>query len=61
MENNQVFIKKYISKHRAKRKRSKDFPVIFSVQETKNSNLFYKNCTQENGKCHMKKADLDES
>ena len=35
--------------------------LIFVLQETKNSNLFDKNCTQENMKCHMKKVDLDKS
>ena len=27
--------------------------MIFLLQETKNSNLFDKNCTQENVKCHI--------
>ena len=48
MENNQVLIKKYISKHRAK---------SFILQETKDSNLFDKNCTQENVKCHIQHED----
>ena len=39
MENNKAFIKKYISKHRAKH---------FILQETKESNLFDKSCTKEN-------------
>ena len=57
MENNYVFIKKYIKTQSKK----KDVLVIFVLQETKNSNLFDKNCTQENMKCHMKKVDLDKS
>ena len=31
------------------------------LQETKNSHLFDKSCTQENVKCDMNKVDLDES
>ena len=27
--------------------------MIFLLQETKNSNLFDKSCTQENVKCHI--------
>ena len=47
MENNYFFIKRYISKHRAKH----DVLVIFILllillQETKNPNVFDKNCTQ---------------
>ena len=38
MENNQVLIKKYISKNRAK---------TFILQEIKDPNLFEKNCTQQ--------------
>ena len=33
--------------------KKKDVLVIFISQETKNSNLFDKNCTQENVKCHI--------
>ena len=41
-ENNYSFIKKYISKHRAKKK---DVIVTFILlQETKKSNLFDKSC-----------------
>ena len=51
MESNYFFIKKYIWKHRAKKK---DVLVIFILlQETKNSNLFDKSCTQGNVKCHI--------
>ena len=43
--------------------KKKDVFVIFLYQETKNSNLFDKNCTQENVNVifNMKKVDLDES
>ena len=48
-----VFIKKYISKHRAKN---------FILRETKESNVFDKNCIQENVfNIQMKIVDLDES
>ena len=30
------------------------------MQETKNSHLFDKSCSQKNVKCHMNKVDLDE-
>ena len=50
MENNQVFIKKEYIKTQSK---EKDVPVIFILQETKNSNLFDKSYTQENVKCHI--------
>ena len=40
--------------------KKKDVLVNFILQETKNSNLFDKNCTQENVKCHAKTVDLDE-
>ena len=43
MENNYVFIKKEHIKTHSKKK---DVIVIFILQETKNSNLFDKNCTQ---------------
>ena len=43
-------MKKYISKHRAK---ENEVLAIFILQETKNSNLFDKNCTHENVKCHI--------
>ena len=58
MENNYFFMKRHISKHRAKQ----DVPVIFILllillQETKNPNLFDKKCTQgkpqENFKYHI--------
>ena len=39
MENNKVFVKRYISKHRAKH---------FILQETEESNLLGKSCTKEN-------------
>ena len=51
MENNKVFIKKYISKQRAKRRTF--LLVIIILQDTKNCNLFDKNCTQENVKCQI--------
>ena len=43
------FYKKVHTKTRSK----KDVLVIFILQETKNSNLFDKNCAQENVKCHI--------
>ena len=58
MENNYGFIKKYISKHREQKGCSCNLSVL---QETRNSHLFDKSCTQENVKCHMNKVDLDES
>ena len=48
MENKYVFIKKYVSKH-------------IALQETKNSHIFEKSCTQENVKCLMNKVGLYES
>ena len=60
MENN-YFLKKLTSKHRA------DVLVIRLLQETKNSNLYNKNYTQNvktrtsNAIFNMKKVDLDES
>ena len=47
---------KHLSRHRL-------LVVIFILQKTKNSNLFDKNCTQENSNVifNMKKVDLDES
>ena len=44
------FYKKVNIKTQSKKK---DVLVIFILQETKNSNLFNKNCTQENAKCHI--------
>ena len=45
--------------------KNKDVLVMFILLlETKNSDLFDKNCTWENVKCHIhitKKVDLDES
>ena len=61
MKNNYFFIKKV---HIEAQSTKKDVHVIFIIlQETKNSNLFDKNCTQENIKCHiqMKIVDFDES
>ena len=66
MENNYFFIKKYISQSTEAtatlqkqsteyktQSKKKDVLVIFILlQETKNSNLFDKNCAQENVKCH---------
>ena len=46
MENNQVFIKKYISKGNIGQ-------MFFILQEAKNSNLLDKNCAQEDVKCHI--------
>ena len=47
------FIEKYISKHIKIQSRKENVLVIFVLlQETKNSNLFDKNCIQENVKCH---------
>ena len=58
MENNLVFIKKYISKQRKR----KEVLVIFIVQENNNSNLLDKTFTQENVKCHIhyNKVESDE-
>ena len=39
-----------LSKHRVK---------SFMLQKTKNSNIFDKNCTQENVTCHIQHEDLD--
>ena len=58
MENNNVFIEKYISKQRKKEGCSCN---LYVLQGTKNSHLFDKNCTPENVKCHVNKVDLDES
>ena len=33
--------------------KNKDVLVIFVLQETKNSNLFEKNCTEDNVACHI--------
>ena len=56
MENNQLLIKKYISKHRAK---------SFILQETTESNLLYLTKTAlkrtSNAIFNMKIVDLDES
>ena len=49
MENNEDFIKKDISKQSKKN----DVLIIFTLQETKNSNLFDKKCTQENVKFNI--------
>ena len=56
MENIYVFIKKYISKHKAKRR-------IFILQEAKNSNAFEKTLLKKtsNAIFNMKKVVLDES
>ena len=56
IENSQVLIKNYISKHRAK---------SFKLQETKDSDLLYLTKTApkrtSNAIFHMKIVDLDES
>ena len=52
------FYKKSTFKTQSKKK---DVLATFILQETKNSNLFYKNCTQENVKCHIQEVDLNES
>ena len=63
MENNYFFIKNYIKTQSKK----KDVLVIILLQETKNSNLYNKKCTQNvknrtmNAIFNMKKVDLDES
>ena len=63
MENNYFFIKNYIKTQSKK----KDVLVIILQQETKNSNLYNKKCTQNvknrtmNAIFNMKKVDLDES
>ena len=63
MENNYFFKKTYIKTQRKK----KNVLVIILFQETKNSNLYNKNCTQNvktrtsNAIFNMKKIDLDES
>ena len=62
MESNYLFQKKVQIKRQSK---NKDVLVMFILLlETKNSDLFDKNCTRENVKCHIhitKKVDLDES
>ena len=56
MENNYFFIKKVHIKTQTKKK---DVLVIFILlQETKNSNLFDKDCTQENVKCCEERRKL---
>ena len=51
MENRHYFYKNVHIKTQTKRK---GILVIFILlQETKNSNLFDKNCTQENAKCDI--------
>ena len=59
MENNEDFIKKDISKQSKKN----DVLIIFTLQETKNSNLFDKNALKRtsNSIFNMKKVNLDES
>ena len=63
MENNYFFKKTYIKTQSKK----KDVLVIILLQETKNSNLYNKNYTQNvktrtsNNIFNMKRVDLDES
>ena len=54
MMKNIRFFKKVHIKTQSKKK---DFFLIFIFQETKDSNLFDKNCTQENVKCHIQHED----
>ena len=44
------FYKKAYIKTQSKKK---NLLAIFILQETKNYNLFYKNCPEENVKCHI--------
>ena len=55
MENNKVLIKKITYQNTQSKK--KDVRVIFVSQETKNSNLFDKNRTQDNVKCHIQHGE----
>ena len=51
MESNNLFVKKMHIKTQSKKK---DVTEIFILlQKTENSNLFDKNCNQENVKCHI--------
>ena len=43
----------YKKAHIKTHSKKKDVRVTFILQETKNSNLFEKNCTQENVKYHI--------
>ena len=54
MMKNIRFFKKVHIKTQSKKK---DVFLIFIFQETKDSNLFDKNCTQENVKCHIQHED----
>ena len=54
MMENIRFLKKVHIKTQSKKK---DVFLIFIFQETKDSNLFDKNCTQENVKCHIQHED----
>ena len=37
--------------------KKKDVLLIFTLQETKNSDLLHKNCTQENVKFHIQREE----
>ena len=50
MEKNCFFLKKTTYQNTEQKE---GFLVSFILQETKNFNLFDKNCTQENIKCHI--------
>ena len=52
MENSYFFYKKVHIKTQSKKKDV--FVILVLLQETKNSNLFDKDYTQENVKCHNK-------
>ena len=52
MENNYFFLTKYISNQNTEQKKNV-LAIFILMQETKNSNLFAKNCTQENIKWHI--------
>ena len=54
MMENIRFLKKVHIKTQSKKK---DVSLIFIFQETKDSNLFDKNCAQENVKCHIQHGD----
>ena len=51
MENNYFFFNKVHIKTQNRKKKA--LVIFILMQETKNSNLFVKNCTQENVKWHI--------
>ena len=47
----------YKKLHMKTQSKKKDVLVIFTLQETKNSDLLHKNCTQENVKFHIQREE----